>query len=109
KIARQLPSDKVEIVSITVDPKRDTPEALTRYAERFDGNGVAWHFLRGPLPTVQSLMQDGFRLASVDLPGGHTTRIVLVDRDGNIRGYYSGLEPPSLQELELDLQRLLAP
>src|SRR5262249_10151555 len=35
----------VEFVSITLDPKRDTPEVLSRYGQLFGADLAAWHYL----------------------------------------------------------------
>lgn len=58
-----LLGDKAVLVSITVDPERDTPEVLARYAEQFGADPAAWHFLTGDLTTVRQAVVDGFHLA----------------------------------------------
>src|SRR5918999_5633656 len=44
---------KVAFVSITVDPERDTPEALKDYAEAFDADPAGWAFLTGPPAVIR--------------------------------------------------------
>ena len=46
---------KVEFISITVDPERDTPEVLKRYAEGFDANPQGWVFLTGDPAIVREV------------------------------------------------------
>lgn len=58
-----LLGEKTVLLSITVDPERDTPEVLARYAEQFDADPAAWYFLTGELTTVRQAVVDGFRLA----------------------------------------------
>ena len=38
---------KITFVSITVDPERDTPEALKQYADNFGADLRGWAFLTG--------------------------------------------------------------
>lgn len=108
----------VRLVSITVDPARDTPEVLSRYAERFGGLPPArWAFLTGTSPDdVRRLIQEGFRLSAVlDPTAGHehtnyqvqhTPRLVLVDREGMVRGTYSAVEPAAYDQLLADVRAL---
>ncbi len=52
----------VRLVSITVDPKRDTPQVLSRYADRFRANKGRWLFLTGEREAIYRLAQDGLYL-----------------------------------------------
>ena len=56
----------LRLVSITVDPKHDTPEVLARYAERYGANPERWLFLTGDKREIYCLAKDGVRLAVVD-------------------------------------------
>ena len=85
----------VKLVSITVDPKRDTPEVLSKYADRYGAQADRWLFLTGDYNRIQSLAKSGFFL-SMD-PGAdpkepiiHSQNLVLVDKRGRIRGYFDG-------------------
>ncbi|MFH2055580.1 MAG: SCO family protein [bacterium] len=82
-------SDKVQFVSISVDPDYDSVNVRREY---IDDHGVPqerWHYLRAPIDSVAQLMEQGFMLAAESLPGGHPSHFILVDREGQIRGYYS--------------------
>lgn len=108
----------VRLVSITVDPARDTPEVLSRYAERFgDAPPERWAFLTGTPPEdVRRLIQEGFRLSAVldttaahehtNYQVQHTPRLVLVDRQGMVRGTYSAVEPAAYDRLLEDVRAL---
>ncbi len=54
------------LVSITVDPLRDRPEVLARYAERFRADAARWLFLTGRKEAILALAQEGFRLPVAD-------------------------------------------
>jgi protein SCO1 len=55
---------QVDLVSLTVDPKRDTPAVLADYAARYGADDRVWHFLTGPDATIQGLLENGFKVGS---------------------------------------------
>lgn len=102
----------VNLVSFTVDPLRDTPEVLDRYAkENLKGfyDKKTWKFLTGPLETIEQVIIDGFKIA-IERPEknpslfeiAHGERVVLVDQHGRIRGFYT-LDDEGLKRLLFDL------
>ena len=72
----------VHLVSFTVDPKNDTPAVLADYAKVHGASPAMWNFLTGPVATLQMLDRDVFKLGNVDGTLAHSTRFVLVDRQG---------------------------
>ncbi len=56
----------LRFLSITVDPKRDTPAALAVYAARYGADRDRWWFLTGDKQTIYALIQEGFRLSVED-------------------------------------------
>ena len=105
----------LQLVSITVDPDRDTPKVLTEYAKRFGASPDRWLFLTGEREQLYRLAQEGFRLSAVPVSRdgvassiiAHSSRFVLVDRKAHIRGYYHGTNIDALVRLRRDLQKLL--
>ena len=105
----------VRLVSISVDPEHDRPEVLAEYAEAF-GASERWHFLTGTEEEILELAIRGFKLGvnpdpppemvDPDEPILHSTRFVLVDGEGRIRGYYDGMSADGVQELERDVVTL---
>ena len=84
------------LVSFSADPTHDTPDTLRSYAARYKANAKQWQFLTGPVETIYQISKNGFHLA-IDSVGGdqtppivHSTRFVLVDKHGHIRGYFDG-------------------
>jgi protein SCO1/2 len=85
------------LVSFTVDPGYDTPEILGAYAKKA-GARKDWLFVTGASEALYTLSTDGFKLAAMEVPKDdpgyaegpflHSSRIVLVDGSGRIRGYY---------------------
>ncbi len=105
--------EDVRLVSFTVDPERDTPEVLAEYSQHYKADAQRWLFLTGPKEPLYRLVGEGFLLAVDDGgPGAglvtHSTRFVLVDRQGHIRGYYDGAEPGTVEQIVPDIRLLLS-
>ncbi len=105
--------DRVRLVSITGDPATDTPEVLRTYADRFHAND-RWLFLTGERSAIHSLAREGFKLPIADDPAApglitHSTRLVLIDQTGTVRGFYEGAadDETPVDELLTDLRALL--
>lgn len=96
----------IQMISISVDPDYDSLSVLRNYAKMNNVTDNRWVFLRNELPQVVDLCENGFKLPAEDLPGMHTTKFILVDQQGYIRGYYSGTEAQSIELLKQDIKRL---
>jgi len=111
-LQEKLPPE-IRLVSFTVDPERDTPETLRSYAERAGADRERWLFLTGNKEALYKLSIEGFKLGVDDAAGTpaepitHSTRFVLVDREGRIRGYYGMEDETALERLEEDATGLL--
>jgi protein SCO1 len=81
----------VEFVSITLDPKRDTPEVLKRYAQLFGADLAPWHFLTGSPADVESVITAWEMWAKIGPTGvlDHPSRIFLLDPQGHQREIYN--------------------
>jgi protein SCO1/2 len=99
-------SPDVRFVSFTVDPERDTPAALAAYAQRFHAGPERWFFLTGDPKTLQMLDRETFKLGNMDASMNHSTRFVLIDRHGRIRGYYGTSEEDPATRVVKDIKRL---
>ncbi len=99
-------TDQVRFVSVSVDPATDSLAVLRKYAREYGVTDNRWLFLRGEIDEVQNLTEKGFKLAG-NLPNLHSTKLILVDRRGNIRGYYDSFDDGSLDLLTVHLRALL--
>jgi cytochrome c oxidase assembly protein subunit 15 len=99
-------SDEVRLVSFTVDPKVDSLPRLREYAAAHGVTDNRWVFVRGEIEEVQKLCEVGFKVPA-DLPGMHTTKFVLVDAAGEIRGYYGYDDQAALHRLSQDVAQLV--
>lgn len=109
ELQKPLEKTDVHLVSFTVDPAKDTPEVLRTYAERLQAEPGRWDFLTGAQSTIYNLSRNGFKLALGEEKGVpiHSTRMILVDRYGAIRGYYDAAEPDAVTKLVADTTHLL--
>ena len=107
----------IRLVSFSVDPERDTPQVLSEYAKRYQANPEKWFFLTGDKTKIHQLSMQHFHLAVGDVPLEdreardqnvyHSTKFVLVDKQGKIRGYYSTQPAADLNRLADDARKLL--
>ena len=117
---RLLPPEQggsIALLSISVDPERDTPEKLRDYAQAFGARKAMWVYLTGPQKEVERTVVQGFHtaMAKLPVPGRdphleafdimHGERFVLVDAKGRIRGFYDADDPDAI----LRDARLLTP
>ena len=101
--------DHVQLVTFTVDPQDDTPSVLAAYANKFGADPNRWWFLTGAQKPLYDLIQNGFYQVVQDNRGQplqdgqfivtHSTKIVLVDADGVVRGFYDGVGPDGRTDL----------
>lgn len=92
------PDSPVKFVSITTDPKNDTPAGLKMYAERFQADPKRWTFLTGDEGYITKVGADMFLVSAT--PSTHSSRAMVVDRKGNIRGALEVLDPNQLKKFE---------
>jgi protein SCO1 len=115
----ELKGGKLKLVTFTVDPARDDLKALNDYANNRQADPNNWLFLTGDEKAIHKLLQEQFKqvverkLGPDVKPGdefGHSTRLVLVDKNGVIRAMYEGLPddefPDGKERFESGLSRL---
>ena len=109
ELQEPLKNTDVHLVSFSVDPAKDTPQVLRGYAEKLQAEPGRWDFLTGPQSTIYNLSRDGFKLAVGEEKGVpiHSTRMILVDRHGAIRGYYDAVQADAVTKLVADTTHLL--
>ncbi len=103
KLEEQAPyagyGDEIQLLAITVDPKRDTPDVLRAEMKRYGLLEDRWTLLTGEREAVHDLVTGGFKLIMGDgaevEPGvfdiAHSNRVAIVDGHGGVRGFY-GIE-----------------
>ena len=99
---------KVFFVAITVDPERDTPEVLKRYAQAHGVNPAGWAFLTGTPAEIQQVARH-YGIYAKKTPRGevdHTFLTSLIDPSGTLRVQYLGVRFDP-EELLRDVQALV--
>jgi protein SCO1/2 len=96
----------VRLVSFTVDPQHDTPPVLEKYGRQFGADDARWNFLTGDVATLNMLDHDAFKLGTIGAGLDHSTRFVLIDKKGRIRGYYGIAEGDPVSRIAKDAARL---
>jgi protein SCO1/2 len=109
---RRIDSNYVRFISFSVDPDRDTPEVLKRYADKYAVNHDTWWFLTGDRKKIYDYALNELKLGLQDGNGVdsnfiHTSKFVLIDKRRNVRGYYDGLDSTSMSKLAEDLTLLM--
>jgi protein SCO1/2 len=112
---------KAAIVTFTVDPEVDTPEVLYKFARKRRSNPFIWNYLTGSKADLEKIVIQGFKVpmgnkepvekkledSTITLFDiAHTEKLVLVDNQGQIRGYY-GTERVEMDRMMIDLGLLV--
>jgi len=102
---------EVRLVTFTVDPANDDPAELQNYAQRFNADSERWLFLTGTEKAIHDLLNKSFKVGASRNEGGkpgdaftHSSHLAVVDKQGNVRGYFQGIGEPA--ELDLAMKQL---
>lgn len=105
-----VPDARVKLVPFTIDPEKDTPEALKQYAEHIKADPRRWHFLTGT-PDQMFAAASGLKLAAEpatdETPIVHSGKFLLIDAEGNVRGVYDHKFDEDMSRLAADATSLL--
>jgi cytochrome oxidase Cu insertion factor (SCO1/SenC/PrrC family) len=104
---------EVRFVTFTVDPERDRPEELKRYAERYRADPERWFFLTGSEERIRELLNESFHVAAIRNPDAktpgqefdHSSKLAVVDGEGNIRGYFDGMRRKKVSDPDGEFDR----
>lgn len=108
EIQEQLrPEDSVYLLSHSVIPEYDTPEVLKAYADQKGVDPKRWNLVTGPRSEIYALARKSY-FAVEDVPGEedamvHTENFMLIDKRGQIRGYYDGTNDAAIEQLLEDI------
>lgn len=82
---------RVVLLSLTFDPRRDTPAVLRKYAANFKVDHRSWHFLTGP-PAIVTKVLGAYRIPvrPAAKPGliDHGLPTLVIDDRGRLLGHY---------------------
>jgi len=112
KVSKVFENDKSFLInSFSVDPERDSVKQLKKYADRFKIATDKWDLLTGNKNDIYKLARNSFMIVATDGDGGpddfiHSDRLVLIDTQKRIRGYYDGTSDKETRRLIADIKRL---
>lgn len=109
---RVIDSSIVHFVSFSIDPERDSVGALKKYADKYGIDHDNWWMLTGPKKKIYDFALNEVKLGLVDGEGVdtsfiHSQKMVLIDKDHIVRGYYNGLDTLELRVLARDIALLM--
>ena len=112
-----LAGTSTRLVSVSVDPDRDTPAVLAEYARGFGADPERWWFLSGTRPEVESLVTGRFKLGLQANPGAepgteeftHSDRFALVAPGNSVVGYFDSNDPKEVRALVEKAKALARP
>uniref|UniRef100_A0A7C1FKY6 SCO family protein n=1 Tax=Caldilinea aerophila TaxID=133453 RepID=A0A7C1FKY6_9CHLR len=97
----------VTLVTISLDPERDTPERLQAYARKLNADPTLWHFVTGSPERLKQVVGGGFELYYTQDEHGvfhFAPMLAIVDGNGILRARYKrGLEDTAVVERDLKL------
>lgn len=103
----------VELLSLTVDPRTDTPPALAKWGQRFGADTNRWLLLTGRKPVLQNLIGVSFLSTNAGDPFSSmpcnfvgTERIAVVDKHGRLRIFYNGMRTETPNAVVAEIERL---
>lgn len=99
-----------KILSFSLNPDQDSIQLLKKFAQTYKADDNTWHFLRGPQEDIFELGEKGFYTMVKGADGsfeGHSDKFTLIDKSGNIRGFYSGTDSLQVKALIQDINYLL--
>ncbi|HEX8549695.1 MAG TPA: SCO family protein [Cytophagaceae bacterium] len=112
RVQEAFKNDKdVKIISFSVDPSNDNPKVLKQYASLFNADSTCWTFITGNKDSIYYLAQKGFFLTAMEdrerpLEFIHSEKLVLVDKQGWIRGYYNGTDKEEVDRMITEIKVL---
>jgi protein SCO1 len=118
QLQEALPQEApVKLISITADPQFDTPEVFKNYATQYGADQTHWSFLTGPKAEITRLVVESLKLVIYEkkpeereLPADlflHSTKFVLVDQQGQVRGWFDGEHDETKGEIVRAVKTLL--
>jgi len=99
----------VSYVSVTVDPGRDSAVALKDYGKRFK-QSPNWMFLTGDTTTIYNLARNGLLVDALQTGKDDfifSNKLILIDSQKRIRGYYSGVLTDDVTRLNDEIKVLI--
>ena len=100
--------DEVKFLSHTVDPIHDSVEVLKEYSKVYEAKDDVWHMVTGDKQKLYNQAKEGYKIIADDGDGfSHSEKLILVDKNKNIRGYYDGTNEEEVENLLSEIMILM--
>jgi protein SCO1/2 len=111
KVQQAFNGNEILINSFSIDPQRDSAGQLKKYADKFKISLDNWQLLTGDKKDIYRLARNSFMIVATDGDGGpddfiHSEKLVLVDKQRRVRGYYDGTSETETDQLIYDIKKL---
>ena len=112
KVEEHFRSDpEILFNSFSVDPENDSVERLKSYASLLNINTSNWGLLTGDKKEIYKLARNSFLVVATNGDGGptdfiHSDKLILIDKQKRIRGYYDGTNEKEVSNLIHDIKKL---
>ena len=109
---RRSDTSFVQFLSFSVDPTRDSVSSLKKYADKYGINPDVWWLLTSPKKSIYDFALNELKLGIADGEGVdsnfiHTQKMVMLDKEHVVRGYYDGLDSADLSRMASDIVFLM--
>jgi protein SCO1/2 len=100
---------QVMLLSVTIDPRRDTPEVLTAYAQRYQANLAGWKFLTGTTRDILMVATAYGADYQATMEGvvDHRLLTCIIDQEGTVVREFAGVNY-TVEDLMAEILRVLA-
>jgi protein SCO1 len=109
------PGSGTKLISLTTDPRYDSPPILNKYAQQFGADPNRWWFLTGPQQEIANVASNSLKLAAMEKKPEerenaadlfiHSTIFVIVDKQSQVRGVFEttgeGIDPAEVKSRAL--------
>ena len=104
-------NDKIKINSFSVDPLHDSVAQLQKYILQLGIPTARWDLLTGNKREIYKLARNSFEVVATDGDGGpddfiHSDKLILIDPQKRIRGYYDGTDKKEISQLIQDIKKI---
>lgn len=103
--AKGIDESKLMLLSFTVDPENDTPDALREYAGRYKADSKQWMFLTGYADYLSRVAVEIYQVPYETKT--HNEKVILLDKWGRIRGRYRWYDPTDFAILQREMLKLV--
>lgn len=104
-------SPDIKFISHTVDPENDSVPVLYKYGKAMYIEPKHWYLVTGSKEDLYWSAEYDYLVSAVSVPVKdafiHSEKLVLIDKDKRIRGYYNGLDYNEMATLKDDIKALL--